>query len=55
MTKGFATPIFQKIKTRHAVDAGVKKKRKKKESDYTSAKFYYQMPFISSSELGLRI
>ena len=27
----------------------------KKESDYTGAKFYYQMPFISSSELFSRI
>ena len=25
------------------------------ESDYTGAKFYYQMPFISSSELCSRI
>ena len=27
----------------------------KNESDYTGAKFYYQMPFISSSELCSRI
>ena len=27
----------------------------KKESDYTGAKFYYQMPFISLSELFPRI
>ena len=26
-----------------------------KESDYTGAKFYYQMPFFSSSELCSRI
>ena len=31
------------------------KSEKIKESDYTGAKFHYQMPFISSSELCSRI
>ena len=34
---------------------GLMGKFKKKESDYTGAKFYHQMPFISSSELCSRI